>query len=40
VDQDRASWNDRAHFLAIAATAMRRILVDYARWQKRQKRGG
>jgi RNA polymerase sigma factor (TIGR02999 family) len=40
VDQDRASWNDRAHFLAIAATAMRRILVDYARRQKRLKRGG
>jgi len=40
VDQDRANWNDRAHFLAIAATAMRRILVDYARRQKRLKRGG
>jgi RNA polymerase sigma factor (TIGR02999 family) len=40
VDQDRASWNDRAHFLAVAATAMRRILVDHARRQKRQKRGG
>ncbi len=40
VDQDRASWNDRVHFLAIAATAMRRILVDYARRQKRLKRGG
>jgi RNA polymerase sigma factor (TIGR02999 family) len=40
VDQERASWNDRAHFLAIAATTMRRILVDYARRQKRLKRGG
>jgi RNA polymerase sigma factor (TIGR02999 family) len=40
VDQDRAGWNDRIHFLAIAATAMRRILVDYARRQKRLKRGG
>jgi RNA polymerase sigma factor (TIGR02999 family) len=40
VDQERARWNDRAHFLAIAATAMRRILVDYARRQKRLKRGG
>jgi RNA polymerase sigma factor (TIGR02999 family) len=40
VDQERASWNDRVHFLAIAATAMRRILVDYARRQKRLKRGG
>lgn len=40
LDQDRADWHDRAHFLAIAATAMRRILVDYARRQKRLKRGG
>jgi RNA polymerase sigma factor (TIGR02999 family) len=40
VDQDRAGWNDRTHFLAIAATAMRRILVDYARRRKRLKRGG
>jgi RNA polymerase sigma factor (TIGR02999 family) len=40
VDQQRADWNDRAHFLAIVATAMRRILVDYARRQKRLKRGG
>jgi RNA polymerase sigma factor (TIGR02999 family) len=40
VDQESAGWNDRAHFLAIAATAMRRILVDYARRQKRLKRGG
>jgi RNA polymerase sigma-70 factor, ECF subfamily len=40
VDQDRAGWNDRTHFLAIAATAMRRILIDYARRQKRLKRGG
>jgi RNA polymerase sigma factor (TIGR02999 family) len=40
VDQDRTDWNDRGHFLAIAATAMRRILVDYARRQKRLKRGG
>jgi RNA polymerase sigma factor (TIGR02999 family) len=40
VDQERATWNDRAHFLAPAATAMRRILVDYARRQKRLKRGG
>jgi RNA polymerase sigma factor (TIGR02999 family) len=40
VDQERTTWNDRVHFLAIAATAMRRILVDYARRQKRLKRGG
>jgi RNA polymerase sigma factor (TIGR02999 family) len=40
VVQERATWNDRAHFLAIAATAMRRILVDYARMHRRLKRGG
>ncbi len=40
VDQNRATWHDRAHFLAIAATIMRRILVDHARRQHRQKRGG
>lgn len=31
VDQTRAEWSDRAHFFAVAARAMRRILVDYAR---------
>lgn len=31
VDQTRAQWKDRAQFYAIAAGAMRRILVDYAR---------
>lgn len=40
VDQTRAGWRDRAHFLAIAATAMRRILVDHARGHRSQKRGG
>lgn len=40
VDQERASWNDRRHFCAIAAQAMRRILVDHARTRKRVKRGG
>lgn len=39
VDQHRVAWADRAHFLAVAATAMRRILVDYARRQKALKRG-
>ena len=34
------SWNDRAHFFAIAARAMRRILVDHARARDRDKRGG
>jgi RNA polymerase sigma factor (TIGR02999 family) len=33
-------WRDRAHFFAMAGTLMRRVLVDYARWQKREKRGG
>jgi RNA polymerase sigma factor (TIGR02999 family) len=32
-------WNDRAHFYALAARAMRRILVDHARTKNRQKRG-
>jgi RNA polymerase sigma factor (TIGR02999 family) len=40
IDQTRASWRDRAHFLAVAATAMRRILVDYARRHRAAKRGG
>jgi RNA polymerase sigma factor (TIGR02999 family) len=34
------SWQDRAHFSAIASRAMRRILVDYARKRNAQKRGG
>jgi RNA polymerase sigma factor (TIGR02999 family) len=34
------AWNDRAHFYAVAARAMRRILVDHARTKKRDKRGG
>ena len=38
VDQRRVDWHDRAHFFAIAATAMRRILIDYARRQHRAKR--
>jgi RNA polymerase sigma-70 factor (ECF subfamily) len=33
-------WNDRAHFYAIAAQTMRRILVDHARSHHRRKRGG
>src|SRR5919205_4156061 len=31
VDQTRVEWVDRAHFYAVAAQAMRRILVDHAR---------
>ncbi len=33
-------WQDRAHFLAVAARQLRRILIDYARESLRQKRGG
>jgi RNA polymerase sigma factor (TIGR02999 family) len=40
VDQSRASWESRAHFLATAAKAMRHILINYARDQRAQKRGG
>jgi RNA polymerase sigma factor (TIGR02999 family) len=40
VDQTRAGWRDRAHFMSVAATAMRRILVDHARKQHAGKRGG
>ncbi|MEQ8274779.1 MAG: sigma-70 family RNA polymerase sigma factor [Deltaproteobacteria bacterium] len=39
VRQDRASFNDRAHFFAVAAQMMRRILVDHARSRSRDKRG-
>jgi len=34
------SWQNRAHFLAIAARIMRRILIDHARAKHREKRGG
>jgi RNA polymerase sigma factor (TIGR02999 family) len=40
VQVDRVQWQSRAHFLAIAATAMRNILVSHARHRKRSKRGG
>lgn len=40
VDQTRADWRDRAHFLAVASTAMRRILIDHARKHRAVKRGG
>lgn len=40
VDQTRANWQNRAHFFAIAARAMRRILVDYAKARNAEKRGG
>ena len=38
--QDHPSFANRAHFLAVAATAMRQILVDHAKASLRQKRGG
>lgn len=37
---ERMSWSDRAHFLAVAARAMRRVLINYARARGTQKRGG
>jgi RNA polymerase sigma factor (TIGR02999 family) len=37
---DGLQWRDRAHFFAMAATLMRRVLVDYARQRARDKRGG
>ena len=40
VDQTRVDWQGRTHFFAVAAQSMRRILVDYARSLKRNKRGG
>jgi RNA polymerase sigma factor (TIGR02999 family) len=40
VDQDRAGWKDQMHFFAVAATVIRRILVDHARTRNRLKRGG
>ena len=40
VDQKRAQWRDRAHFFAVAAQLMRRILVDHARAHAAGKRGG
>lgn len=40
VDQQRIDWQDRAHFLGIAARVMRRILVEHARKRGAAKRGG
>jgi RNA polymerase sigma factor (TIGR02999 family) len=40
VDQTRVGWRSQAHFLATAAQAMRRILVDHARRRAATKRGG
>lgn len=40
IDQRQVRWQNRAHFFGIAAQAMRRILVDYARDRQAEKRGG
>ena len=40
VDVERVRWQNRAHFLAVAARLMRRILVDVARSRRYRKRGG
>lgn len=40
VNRSDCSWNDRAHFFAVAARAMRHVLIDYARKRNAQKRGG
>jgi RNA polymerase sigma factor (TIGR02999 family) len=40
IDANRIEWQNRAHFLAVAAQTMRRILVEFARNRRRQKRGG
>jgi RNA polymerase sigma factor (TIGR02999 family) len=39
VDQTRVQWQNRAHFFAIAAQIMRRVLLDHARRRNRGKRG-
>jgi RNA polymerase sigma factor (TIGR02999 family) len=39
-EQRNIEWESRAHFFAICATLMRRILVDYAKTRQRAKRGG
>lgn len=40
VDWEKVSWQNRAHFFAVAASVMRKILVDHAREKNAQKRGG
>ncbi|MFN2624244.1 MAG: ECF-type sigma factor, partial [Chthoniobacterales bacterium] len=39
-DQTHPQWQDRAHFFAVAAQLMRRIMVDHARRRQAAKRGG
>ena len=40
VQQDRRTWQNRAHFMGVAALSMRRILINYAHKRNAQKRGG
>ena len=37
---DRRAWQDRGHFFAVAARAMRHVLIDYAETRRAEKRGG
>ncbi len=39
-DQSRVDWQGKTHFMAVGASMMRRVLIDYARGRKRDKRGG
>jgi len=40
IDQNRVQWRNRAHFFAVAARLIRRILLDHARRRHAEKRGG
>lgn len=40
VDQNSVSWQSRAHFYSVAASMMRRVLIDHARMRATEKRGG
>lgn len=40
INQKNVSWESRSHFFAVAATMMRRILIDYAKTKHRVRRGG
>jgi RNA polymerase sigma factor (TIGR02999 family) len=40
IDWRNVEWRDRAHFFGLASQIMRRILVDFARARRREKRGG
>jgi len=40
VDHGSVEWEDRQHFFAVAARAMRQVLIDHARTKKAEKRGG